>query len=289
MLWFFLAFATAFFSATESALVKRWFSDLPAMEMACFSLAYSLPFFALALALIPKPTLDPAFWPSMAYIVPLNASGFLLTIMAIKRSPLSLTMPFFSLTPAIVLGTGFLFLGEVPSPIGAAGVLALAAGGYVLNLNLARPADVLGPFRAIARERGSLYVILAATVYGFTAALGKVLIQQSAPLYAASTFFLVHNAGLLALLFATRLARPSILLTRPRAGVVVGATMFCHIFCHYASVALVAVAYMIAIKRLNGLISVIYGGVLFKETNMRFRLAGAALMSAGAAVIALFG
>lgn len=46
---------------------------------------------------------------------------------------------------------------------------------------------------------------------------------------------------------------------------------------------------MIAIKRLNGLFGVLFGWLFFHEDNIRSRLAGALLMSAGAALIVLFG
>ena len=48
-------------------------------------------------------------------------------------------------------------------------------------------------------------------------------------------------------------------------------------------------AYMISIKRFSILISVLYGGVIFKESHIRLRLLGAVLMLAGAIIIIIKG
>jgi hypothetical protein len=46
---------------------------------------------------------------------------------------------------------------------------------------------------------------------------------------------------------------------------------------------------MLAVKRLNTLISVIYGGLVFQEKNMAIRLSGTLLMLLGVAMIGLLG
>jgi len=46
---------------------------------------------------------------------------------------------------------------------------------------------------------------------------------------------------------------------------------------------------MISIKRLGILISVFYGGLIFKESNIMMRFLGAALMLSGAVIIIIKG
>ncbi|EFJ52156.1 hypothetical protein VOLCADRAFT_103177 [Volvox carteri f. nagariensis] len=53
---------------------------------------------------------------------------------AIQLSPLSLTIPYLAFTPAILIATAYIFLGELPSPTGLVGVCVVAMGGYLLNL-----------------------------------------------------------------------------------------------------------------------------------------------------------
>lgn len=53
---------------------------------------------------------------------------------ALSISPISLTVPYLSFTPAVLLLTAFLLLGEVPSFFGVCGVTIVAFGGYLLSL-----------------------------------------------------------------------------------------------------------------------------------------------------------
>ncbi|KAG2448274.1 hypothetical protein HYH02_006858 [Chlamydomonas schloesseri] len=53
---------------------------------------------------------------------------------AVCISPLSLTIPYLAFTPAILIATAYIFLGELPGASGVAGVCVVALGGYLLNL-----------------------------------------------------------------------------------------------------------------------------------------------------------
>jgi uncharacterized membrane protein len=50
---------------------------------------------------------------------------------------------------------------------------------------------------------------------------------------------------------------------------------------HMVAMSLAKVAYMISVKRISLIISVIYGYLLFKEENIKERLFGATLMFIG--------
>jgi drug/metabolite transporter (DMT)-like permease len=289
VLWFSLALLTALFSATEAALIKRYAGDRPPLEMIALPLAYSLPLFMLSLPLLPEPELLPGFWPAALLLLPLNILGMALSYWAIKISPLSLTMPFLALTPLIIIFTGFLILGELPNSWGVAGIGAVVVGSYVLNLKSGGQRSLLDPFRAMARERGPILMLLAATVYGFTGVWGKQLILLSSPLHAGAYYFLLQNITFTAAFLLSGQGRSGRLFSRPAAGLLIGTVFFAHIFCHFLAISMTQAAYMIAVKRLNGLFGVLYGAALFRETDIRQRLAGAALMAAGAGLIALWG
>lgn len=280
MLWFTLSLLTAFFSATEAAFAKRWFGERDVLTMSAYVLAYSSPLMLLPLLLSP-PAPGPGFWQTFFLILPFNLAGTLLYMGAINLSPLSLTMPYLSVTPLGTLLAGMFFLGEFPDGWGLLGVLSVVGGSFVLNLEKNAGFSLTAPFKAIVRERGSLYMLLAALIFGLTSALGKRMILQSSPAFACSVFPLTHNLILLALIFGSRKVKPRVLLERPGKGVLVGVFVFLHLSFHYWAVSLVAAAYMISIKRLNGLFAVLYGRILFNEDNFRNRLLGAALMSVG--------
>jgi uncharacterized membrane protein len=46
---------------------------------------------------------------------------------------------------------------------------------------------------------------------------------------------------------------------------------------------------MISVKRLSVIIGLIYGGVIFKEKNLKVRTIGTLLMVAGAVIITIWG
>jgi len=54
---------------------------------------------------------------------------------------------------------------------------------------------------------------------------------------------------------------------------------------HMTAISLTKVAYMISLKRTSIIIGVIYGYLLFREKNIRERLAGAVIMFAGFVMI----
>jgi drug/metabolite transporter (DMT)-like permease len=54
---------------------------------------------------------------------------------------------------------------------------------------------------------------------------------------------------------------------------------------HMKAINLVEVSYMISVKRLSLLIGVIYGAVFFKETNIKERFLGSAIMLSGVILI----
>jgi hypothetical protein len=88
---------------------------------------------------------------------------------------------------------------------------------------------------------------------------------------------------------ATGQARLSSLWKKPGPALLAGFCVALEIIFHHFSIALAKSAYMLAVKRLNTLISVVYGGLIFREANIAVRLAGTLLMLLGVAMIGLLG
>jgi len=232
--------------------------------------------FALPLLLFGIPHLSIRFFWLQAIAFPLELFALLLYMRAIRLSPLSLTLPFLSLTPAFLLAVGFVFLREIPGAVQAAGVLLVVVGGYLLS------GEGWVPLVAIKKEPGPWLMIAVSLIYAFTAALGKLLINESSP-----TFFPAYY------LFAMTLLLSPIALIRKRrlrfsrnvilAGLFHAAMVITHIF----AVVMTQVSYMIALKRLSGLFGVIYGRLFFGEKKMLRRLIAAGIMFTGALLVSL--
>ena len=288
MLWAWLAFLTALIAATQDAWIKRHFSPMGLSAMAAYPMAYGFPFYTLALLFLPVPPLDRVFYGCYFVSLPLNITAFLIYMNAIRLSPLSLTVPYLAFTPAFMIATGDLLLGELPDFWGTVGIGVTCIGGYVLNIN---PLDrrILTPLRAFVAEPGARQMLFVAFLFSFAAVLGKKGILHSSPLFFTFSFF--SGFSLLLVIGLCWLGKLSLrsLMQHPAKGVAAGLLFFAHGVFHAYAIVMTKAAYMMAIKRLSVLFGVLYGGVWFQERRIGIRLAGAGLMVSGAVVILLLG
>ncbi len=288
MLWFILAIATAFCVATGDALTKKFFGQFSPYEMAIASSIYSLPFLIVYIFFIPIPRLDTVFWWIACILIPLDTFAFYLYMKAIKLSPLSLSIPFLSFTPVFMIFTGFIVLGEVPNSWGIIGIGFIVAGSYLLNITQVKY-GYFAPFRAILREPGSILMLVVAFIYSFLAVLGKKAIQHSSPLFFG--FFYLAALDITILIFFPFLEKIKWrgILKVPAKGLSVGLMLFLHALFHCLAINMIEAVYMIAVKRMSILFSVVYGWILFKESDIGARMFGALLMFAGVVLIILLG
>jgi hypothetical protein len=78
--------------------------------------------------------------------------------------------------------TGALILDEMPNLWGIIGIFTTCLGGYVLNLDPARP-SLWAPFKAVFRETGSWLMLIVAFIFSFAAVVGKQGILHSSVFY----------------------------------------------------------------------------------------------------------
>lgn len=284
MTWFFLSLLTAFAVASCDTCVKKWFSHLSHYEMMLFPLIYALPFLGITLIWVHPPRLDAVFFWSFIAAIPLTVIPMLLYMKAIKLSPLSLTVPYLSFTPVFMILSGDLMLGETIDSWGMIGIAIVVGGSYVLNIDISQR-SMLAPLQAVFKETGSWLMLVVAFLFSISAVVGKMAILHSSVIFFQVWFFIVVTLLMLGLLILIKKVTPGFFLQQPTKGLVTGIFMFIHIMCHGFAIAMTKAAYMMSIKRLSILFSVIYGGLVFKETNIPIRLTGAALMFAGAGVL----
>lgn len=280
--WFVFPLLSAFFLATYNAILKRLFSTQDEYTTTFLSLAFTAALlFSLALV-VPPAWPPPLFFLFMGLSVPLEFLAMCLYIKALKVSPLTLTLPFLSLTPAYLLVTSFLILGERVGSKGLFGVLLLVLGGYALNIESVRR-GALEPFRAILTERGSLYMVIVSLLYSLTSVLGKKAILLSSPLTFAFFYYplLFLCFGLLLWFWDGNRLKMLKDETAVIKALFPGLFNFLSILFHVIGISLAPVAYFIAIKRTSILFGMVYGFLLFKERQRLARLGGTLLMFAG--------
>jgi len=270
-------------------MTKRLLYRADDRVVAWATLLFALPWLSLGLLFSGWPALTWAFWGRVAVLVPLELTAYLCYLRAIRISPLSLTVPFLALTPLLTVFTGWLFLGETVSGIGFLGVMAMTVGAYVLQVELV-PQGLLEPIRAMFRTPGIRLMMVTAVLYSITAPVGKQAIVLAGPEAFPFIYFSVDVMVLTG--FAWRGAQPSgglAAAVRPQwvlfglTGLVIGGMLLTHC----VGIAQAPVAYFIAIKRLSLLVSVLYGGLFFKEEKFLQRFLGVLLMVLGVALITL--
>ncbi len=288
MLWFILAIATALSVATGDALTKKFFGRFSPYDMAVASSIYSLPFLVVYILFIPIPQIDTVFWWLASVLVPLDTFAFYLYMKAIKLSPLSISIPFLSFTPVFMILTGVIVLGEVPNNWGIIGIGFVVAGSYLLNVTQVKY-GYFAPFRAILKEPGSILMLVVAFIYSFLAVLGKKAIQHSSPLFFG--FFYLAALDITTLIFFPFLEkiRWRDILKVPVKGLSVGVMLFLHALFHCLAINMIEAVYMIAVKRMSILFSIVYGWILFKESDISARMLGALFMFLGVVFIILLG
>ncbi len=287
MLWFPLTLGSAFMLSLADALTKR---ELPRCGLVTavwmrnlVALAFMLP----ALIFIEFPPLDRTFFHAVIAALPLEIAATVLYIRAIQLSPLSLTMPFLAMTPLYLLATSFVILGEVPSRAGAAGVVLIAAGAYLLNAHTLKGGGLIEPFMAIAREPGSVMMMAVALIYAFTSDLGKLAILHSSPVFFAVFYWAAFCALLTPVsLYLLRGRMTAVALAdEARRFAPVGLAQAVMVILHMVAISLTQVSYMIAVKRTSLLFAAGFGWFMFSEKNIRERLVGAIVMFAGLVLI----
>ena len=285
MSWIVYALITAFSIATADAISKKAMIRSHEYVIAWVRQGYTLPFLAVVFFFIEIPPLDNTFWLTLLIAVPLDVTAIILYVKAIRLSPLSLTIPFIALSPMFVIITAFVILGELPDISGLFGILLIVIGAYLLNVRATKH-GVLGPIKAIKRERGSVLMIIVALIYSLTSTLGKVAVLHSSPL-----FFGAFYPFILTIIFTVIVGYKGHLsgvISRPRIFLGIGFFIAMMMLSHFTAISLTDVAYMISVKRLSLLFSVAYGWILFGERNVAERLIGSILMIAGVVSITLF-
>jgi drug/metabolite transporter (DMT)-like permease len=299
--WLALSLICAFSLASTDAATKAWLRDYSTRELTL--VRFTLTGILLAPLLIGMPALGdlpPAFWGWIAAMVPLEIAAMLLYMAAIRDHPLSLTLPYLAFTPVFAIIVARILLGERVTPGGAAGVVLVVCGAWLLNVRHARGNDWRSwaePLRAILYEPGSRMMLGVASIYAFTSTMGKGAMRHMEPRYFGAFYFAL--LGLAALILfglpqPDRLVR-ALGVARPggRAGrriwavlAVIGLNAVM-IYTHFQAVQLVEVAYMISVKRLSLVFGILYGALIFRERGLATHLPAGALMLAGVALIAL--
>ncbi|KPJ95141.1 MAG: EamA-like transporter family protein [Gammaproteobacteria bacterium SG8_11] len=286
--WFTLSLICALSLAAADAFTKKFFPQYSGWELLVIRFVVPAALLLPLAFLYPIPSVPAVFWLWIAVLVPLEILAMLLYLLAIRDSPLHLTLPYLAFTPVFNVATGWLVLGETVSPQGLLGIVLVVCGAYLLNIRqLKFGNNVFAPFIAITKERGSRLILSVAAIYSFTSVAGKGAMQYATPESFGAFYYVLIGFVLLVVTVFYQPAKLQVLIRRPAATLFIGLLMAVMVVSHFLALALIEVAYMIAVKRTSLLFGIVLGAVLFKERQLAQHFIAGSLMVIGVALILL--
>ncbi len=270
--------------------ILRWMDPMPLVFLLT---ALQTPLFAAWAAGAAAPSRSEAW----LYVLPaaasvaLNVVSNVLFVVAIKVSPLSLTIPLLSLTPVFTTLLAIPMLGQVPRPFQVVGIGLVVVGALALHRGPARNAggEAVGPWRAFVREPGSVMMAAVALMWSITPPLDKLAIDHSSPAFHG----LVLSAGValgLGAILAARGRLRSVAAARRHPGLLVTALAASAVALalQLLAIRIVLVSIVETVKRgVGNAAAVAVGSAVFGERVGAAQWLAVALMAAGVALILL--
>ncbi len=221
----------------------------------------------------------------------LGGLSLYLNIKALRLGELSVVSPMSQLTPALLLLTSPLMVGDKVSLFGVFGVILVVIGSYVLGIkgSITRFKDLLSPLQNLGNDKGVKYALLASVINAVLANIDK-----QAALLTSAPFWVGLEGILTAFIFFIILRTTHYNFKQHEksdiavAGVP-GVTGAISSMLQVYAMTLWQVPYVVAVKRLSTVFSTIVGLVHFKESYPIPKIIGSLVMLGGTVVIVLLG
>ena len=205
---------------------------------------------------------------------------------ALQISPLSLCVPFLSFTPVFLIPTGFIILGEIPSPLKAVGVLLIVIGSLAMHRRLFAE-GWLAPAKAVIRQKGSRYMLLVSLLFAITNPLDKKLVVMSD----VFTEALIYGLGLCLTFWLMGTFRGADFGAAARGNwkwiSLAGLFDAVSLLFQLASYTYIPVVITVSIKRAGIVLSVFSGWLFFKERGITDKVIAATVMFCGVLILYL--
>ncbi len=264
-MWFLYSLLFALTTGMQNAYFKKKSIRINPILMAWSVLVVSSILFS-PLLLFGIPHLDQAFWISVLGRLILDSLAFTLFIKAIHLSPLSLTTPMLSLQLVLMIATQFFINHLFPTPLGIVGIIVIVVGVYFLHFDHDTK-HILSPFKAIAKEKGVMLIIIVAVLWSIVGALQKLAIDNSTPYFYTSFFQILWAICFTPVAYlADRKGFKKLLSFNMGIKVFpAGAFDAAQVFFQFLAYSLTLPVYVNAVGNSNIIFSSIFGWLFFKE------------------------
>lgn len=292
-MWFYLALLSAFFNSLSNVARRTHGSLAQPAELAWWSLLLSMPLSAGLLLVSGAP-----YYTSTAYLAPaliasaLNAYGGVLMFKAYKYGDASVISPLTNFLPVTLVVTAFIILGTVPEPMGLVGILLVVAGVYYSSVSGRH--SLAHPFRKLMANKGSRAMLGWVLLMSFSAALMGLALRSASPsylmLFIQVVEFLLLSIYLLSRPQKHRIRHGEQVMKRWGWHIAAIATFTTlAIFFQLQAMNLQDISYVLSVKRIDVLFTILLAGLFLKEKHVFKRFKGSAIALVGVVIILLAG
>jgi drug/metabolite transporter (DMT)-like permease len=292
LIWFILA--------VSSAITNSWVQTTQKLSVTVTryskstitfiaNLAVFIILFLFSYFIIGFPEIDFYFWLAVFVTGILNTVAMPLMLKAYELGEFSSVYSMSLATPIFLLITSFVFLGEIPSWMGAAGVVLTVVGLWIIARTGHEHKD------APNFAKGNLLALLVAFIWSITVNFDKMAVVHSDRFFAPAVWSAVIAAGSAVFLL---LKYKKVIVKQPEekhksviSGIMsvllLGFMMSFSQVLHGSALLAGLASYTIAIKRMGVLLGVFWGWLFFHERNISRKLIGAAIAISGVLAILL--
>ena len=286
MEWFIFALVGAVFDAVYYSITKRFLKNIGVYALAGGTFTIAGIILSVFSFIKGVPELGEHLYIGIIGTGILNIIAASLYYKALKITDLSLAVPMTALTPIFLILTSFIILGEVPTLYGAAGIVLIVIGCYILS-ERKKGMRLLDPFRELYKHQGIRYMLIVAFLFSISASFDKMVIVNSDVFFGPAIVYFTIGIPMLAI---AKIKNEKVIRRTNDLWkyIFTGIILFISAISINKALSIELVSYVISIKRSSILFSVLIGGLFFMENNLLKRSIGASIMIAGMALIILF-
>jgi len=282
--WFFLALFFALWTSIGTSITKKLTTKLDLITLIIVQGIAVLPFQLILVILLGGiPSVSLNFYLFIFAAACIDSLTALLSITALKISPISLLAPLSSFNPVFTTIIASVFLHETLSTEKYLGIITIIIGTYILNISELK-GGVLLPFKKLFTNRGVLFFMLSNLLWSITPIFQKQAIFETKP---TIPLFAAFSEELLITIFFI----PFILFrSKKQISQIKTSWKFLLIPAPFVALASLAafnafsqapIGLVTSVFKLSTLFTVGWGFLFFKEERIKERLAGAIVMILG--------
>lgn len=289
-MWLPVGLFTAFIDSLLAPINKHQVKTLHPINLLFVNQIFSVTFMLIAvMSLGGFPQVTSKFFLFMFCASVLDVIAFSCSYWAIRHAPISLLSPLGSFTPVFATLFGFLFLHEIPTPLKLIGILTIVCGMYLLNISQFKE-GLFKPIQKLFSHPGVRLYFVQVILFGITPIFQKQAIFEMTPTMPLFASFIGN-------LFVTiYLSFYGIRKIKHEKQPIKKGLKFFVLFGIINTIAQIGayyvfattyVGYATALFSLASLFTILLGGMLFKESNIKERLLGAGVMIIGVILLAV--